>query len=50
MKCSICGKEIRIDPMTGWSKGHNAEPVNKGRCCNESNRTAVIPIRLRNRK
>lgn len=52
MKCSICGKEIQKDPMTGWEEGNNAQPVNDGRCCNECNINIVIPRRLReiNRK
>jgi len=29
-----------------WEKGHNAEPVEKGRCCEECNLKVVIPTRL----
>lgn len=39
-KCVICGKEIQ-----GY--GNNAEPVAKGRCCDECNKTKVIPARLK---
>lgn len=39
-KCSICG--IRYG---GY--GHNAQPVNNGRCCDMCNRTHVIAARLR---
>jgi len=51
MKCSICLREIdkQIDPTTGevfWDKGHNAEPINNGRCCSDCNATRVIPARL----
>jgi hypothetical protein len=39
-KCSICG--IRY---LGY--GHNAQPVNNGRCCDMCNTTHVITARLR---
>ena len=48
MKCSICKKEIRVEASTGWKKGHNAEPVNSGRCCSECNEYIVIPARIKN--
>jgi len=38
-KCSICKKSY-----SGF--GNNAEPVNKGRCCDTCNKGVVIPIRL----
>ena len=38
--CSICGK-----PYTGY--GNNADPVNKGRCCDTCNETVVIPERIK---
>lgn len=38
-KCSICGKHYE-----GY--GNNAQPVNNGRCCDEYNRTVVIPRRI----
>ena len=38
-KCSICKGEIK-----GY--GHNAEPVNSGRCCDNCNLTVVIPRRI----
>ena len=44
MKCSICQKEIEV--KNGWDKGHNAEPVNNGRCCDICNATVVIPARI----
>lgn len=37
--CSICGKEYQ-----GY--GNNAQPVNKGRCCDYCNCTVVIPRRI----
>jgi hypothetical protein len=46
MKCSICNREIPVEPG-GWAGGHNAEPINKGRCCDECNDTVVVPARLR---
>jgi hypothetical protein len=48
MKCSICGKEIEAIMKDGevlWDEGNNAWPVNEGRCCNECNRTVVLPAR-----
>lgn len=45
MKCSICKEPIIVEP-SGWNKGHNAEPINSGRCCVICNDTLVIPRRL----
>jgi hypothetical protein len=45
MKCCICKKEIPV--VNGWDEGNNAEPVKKGRCCDECNEQHVIPARLR---
>ena len=44
MKCSICFKEIEV--VRCWDQGHNAEPVNDGRCCDRCNALVVIPARL----
>lgn len=44
--CSICGGEITPEPVSGWTGGHNAEPVNDGRCCTVCNDLVVIPARL----
>lgn len=44
MICSICGNEIK--PEGDWLLGHNAEPVNDGRCCRHCNDTVVIPTRI----
>ena len=41
MKCSICNNEINDE------FGHNAEPVNDGRCCSDCNSTVVIPVRIK---
>jgi len=43
MKCSICGKDIKAREL----EGHNAQPINNGRCCTKCNTTKVIPERLR---
>lgn len=44
LRCSICRKPI---PAEGpWTQGHNAQPVNDGRCCGVCNDTVVIPARL----
>lgn len=40
MKCCICRKNIIGIP-------DNAEPVMKGRCCDECNQKVVIPQRLK---
>ena len=44
--CSICTgpMELWYPGATGY--GHNAQPVNDGRCCNTCNATIVIPLRL----
>ncbi len=44
MKCSICNQPIAIQ-QSGWAEGHNAEPINDGRCCDTCNATVVIPSR-----
>jgi len=49
MKCSICGNKIETEqtgPYSFWSDGHNAQPVNDGRCCGSCNELVVIPRRL----
>ena len=40
VNCIICDKKIK-----GF--GHNAEPVAKGRCCEDCNYEVVIPYRLK---
>lgn len=40
MRCSICGDDVNDE------FGNNAEPVNKGRCCDYCNNEVVIPARL----
>lgn len=43
--CSIC--QMPIDVIgSDWTDGHNAEPVNSGRCCSTCNAVVVIPARL----
>ncbi len=41
MECSICKDDI-MDEF-----GHNAEPINTGRCCDSCNSTFVIPHRMK---
>jgi hypothetical protein len=36
LMCSICGEPILPDAL-GWTGGHNAEPINEGRCCGGCN-------------
>ena len=50
MECSICNGSIAItmtSPKDTCFQGHNAEPVNDGRCCSACNTTVVIPARMR---
>ena len=47
MKCTICGLKVKTDSDDIWDGGHNAEPINEGRCCEKCNNTVVIPMRLR---
>ncbi len=39
-KCSINPKHKYV------RFGHNAEPVNSGRCCDECNSLVVLPVRI----
>ena len=41
MKCSIC-KEDMLGKF-----GHNAQPINDGRCCDWCNKEFVIPRRIK---
>ena len=41
MDCSICKNEIYTE------FGHNAQPINDGRCCDMCNQTFVIPFRMK---
>ena len=43
--CSVCGYPVDVQP-NGWHLGHNAWPVNAGRCCTSCNWDVVIPVRL----
>ncbi len=40
MKCVICKHNFAY-------RGHNADPVAKGDCCNTCNLTRVLPMRMR---
>ena len=42
--CSIC--QSNVDAQGTWLRGHNAEPINDGRCCTHCNNTVVIPARI----
>ena len=52
MKCSICEEEIQPQRnelgQVVWDQGHNAAPINSGRCCDISNYGVVIPRRWSN--
>ena len=41
MKCVICSRRITTDSK-GWDRGHNAEPILKGRCCKYCNEIVII--------
>jgi|TARA_B100001939_G_scaffold348233_1_gene374595 hypothetical protein len=58
-ECCICHEDIdiqyveEINNKNGtrhkkvfWSMGHNAEPIQQGRCCTVCNTTVVIPQRI----
>jgi len=45
LKCSICGDDIQPEPH-GWAGGHNAQPINDGRCCTDCNALVVLPVRI----
>ena len=50
MECSISHKEIEPLMHKGkviWSEGHNANPINDGRCCDECNNGVVIVERMK---
>jgi hypothetical protein len=44
LKCSICEGPIEVHGT--WTRGHNAEPVNSGRCCDGCNSQVVVPRRI----
>ena len=44
--CSICKDKIDVEGFSGWADGHNAQPINNGRCCSNCNNNYVIPCRL----
>ena len=50
INCSICKAKIEEQLTKNankvyWTRGHNAEPVNSGRCCSKCNAEVVIPKR-----
>ena len=40
-------EEIISPDLDGWDGGHNAEPINTGRCCDSCTSTFVIPHRIK---
>jgi hypothetical protein len=44
--CSICQLPILPEGPHHWAGGHNAEPVNDGRCCGNCNNDVVLPARI----
>ncbi len=45
LRCSICEEIITPDP-DGWDGGHNAEPINSGKCCGFCNARIVEPTQI----
>ena len=45
MKCILCKYEIEVE-ISGWSEGHNAQPLAEGRCCSDCNEFDVLPARI----
>ena len=45
MKCVLCKYEIEVE-ISGWSEGHNAQPLAEGRCCSTCNDFDVLPARM----
>jgi len=49
--CSICSGGIdhhkKADGTVFWTEGHNAWPINEGRCCTDCNETIVLEARMR---
>tara|TARA_R100001443_G_C3322149_1_gene170320 strand:+ start:640 stop:837 length:198 start_codon:yes stop_codon:yes gene_type:complete len=49
-RCSIC--DGHIEPLRNakgdivWEDGHNAQPINNGRCCNDCNMSVVLIARM----
>jgi hypothetical protein len=47
-KCSICGGPFTEREKKYWlGGGHNAQPINDGRCCGTCNDEVVVPERWR---
>jgi hypothetical protein len=46
-RCVICGQSISATACSWWYKGHNAQPVADGQCCDVCNELEVIPERMR---
>jgi len=40
--CCLCDSQITVEPLSGWDKGHNAEPLAAGRCCDNCNNNVVM--------
>lgn len=44
-KCCLCKEKIE-EEANGWKDGHNAFPLEDGRCCSKCNSMYVIPTRI----
>jgi len=50
MRCSICNESMEralVRSPKAWAEGHNAQPINNGRCCSTCNMIVVIPARIK---
>lgn len=47
MRCSICHGSCEPWYPGSDGYGHNAEPINHGRCCSACNDMVVIPERIK---
>ena len=46
MKCDLCKGEIdkhyTPEGKMFWDKGHNAQPLSDGRCCDDCNNKVIV--------
>lgn len=49
--CSICGEPVDLHRTSSgkvyWDYGHNAGPINNGRCCDWCNENIVVRLRIK---
>ena len=51
--CTLCNDNIEPQRTPSgevfWTEGHNAQPLDDGRCCDTCNSIKVIPARIASR-